>query len=181
MKKTLSFTILFLLMILMATVYADMQVPASLQVALFYKIFDFDQSLTESASQQIVIGIFYDPNDPQSVQVKNEIKENFTDLAEKKIGDKNVTVSEITTLEQLKAVNIVYVTPGVDSSIAGIIRECQEYKVLGISGVEKYARKGVVITIGLVDQKPKIIINKKSADLDGVKLSSKILAIAEII
>jgi len=160
---------------------AGMEVPANLQVALFYKIFDFDQSLMESADSQITIGIYYDPSIPESNQAKNEIEGNFVKLSDKKIGDKSVVIREITDIGDLHDINIVYVTPGLDLSISAIIAKCNSYKILGISGVEAYVQAGLAIAIELNDQKPQIIINKSGAQLSGVKLSSKILALAKIL
>jgi hypothetical protein len=161
--------------------FADMAVPANLQVALFYKIFDFDQNLAESAGPEIVIGIFYNPDDPQSKQIKEEIKEDFSMLSDKEIGGKGVVIKEIISLEQLQGIDIVYVTPGNDASISDIVEKCHAYKILGITAVEEYAQKGLAIAIRLEDQKPKIIINKSGAEQSGAKLSSKILSLAEII
>lgn len=181
MEKILSLTIAILFIVLMATSFADMDVPANLQVALFFKIFDFDRNLTETPGQEVVIGIFYDPNNPQSSQAKEEIKKNFSKLSDKKIGDKSVVIREITTVGQLHDINIVYVTPGDDSFISEIVKKCHMYKILGITGVEEYVQEGLAIAIELNDQKPRIIINKAGAELCGAKLSSKILSLAQII
>jgi hypothetical protein len=181
MKKILSLIIVIFLITSAAPAFAQMDVPASLQVALFYKIFDFDRNLTETAGQEIVIGIFYDPNTPRSKQAKQEIEENFSKLSERKIGGKSVIIREITAVEQLRGINIVYVTPGNDASINEIVKKCHLYKTLGVSGVEEYAQKGLAIAIELNDQKPRIIINKSGAELCGANLSSKIMALAQII
>ena len=158
-----------------------MDVPASLQVALFYKIFDFDRNLTETTGQGIIIGVFYNPQDSQSKQAKEEIKEDFSKLSAIKIGDKSVVIKEIATTEQMQGINIVYVTPGNDSSISEIVEKCHLYKVLSISGVEEYVKEGLAIAIKLENQKPRIIINRASAELSGANLSSKILSLAQII
>lgn len=168
-------------MAFVATAFAQMDVPASLQVALFYKIFDFDQSLAETPGQEVIIGIFYDPDNPQSRQAKEEIKNNFSALSDRKIGGKSVVIKEITAVEQVHDINILYVTPGNDSSISEIVKKCNMYKILGISGVNEYVQEGLAITISLNDQKPRIIINRSSAELCGAKLSSKIMVLAQII
>ncbi len=174
--------IIFIIVLTFAeTAFAGMNVPANLQVALFYKIFDFDENLTESPGQQIVIGIFFDPANSESIQAKNEIKDNFAKLADMKIGNKNVVIREITAVKDLHDINIVYVTPGVSSSLSDIIKKCDTYKILGISGVEQYVQDGLAIAIKLNDQKPRIIINKTSAEQCGAKLSSKIMSLAQII
>ena len=181
MKRILSLTTAILFIALMAPAFAEMDVPANLQVALFYKIFDFDRSLTEASGQKVVIGIFYNPNNSRSSQAEEEIKENFSELSDRKIGGKRIVIKEITAVEQVHNVDIVYVTPGNDSSISRIIKECYRDKILGISGVEKYAEEGLAIAIELNDQKPKIVINKTGVESSGTKLSSKLLALAQII
>lgn len=181
MKKILMLILALLLITFQAVAFADMDVPASLQVALFYKIFDFDRTLTESAGQEVVIGIFYDPGNSQSKLAEEDIKENFSKLSDRKIGDKSVVIKEISALSQLQGINIVYVTPGSDSFISGIVSKCHADKILSVSGVGDYVQKGLAIAIDLNDQKPRIVINKTGAELSGADLSSKILALAKII
>lgn len=181
MKRILSGTIIILFITFAVRAFAEMEVPASLQVALFYKIFDFDQTLTGTTGQEIVIGIFYNPQDSQSKQDKEEIIENFSRLSAVKIGDASVVTKEITSVDQLHDINIVYVTSGNDPSISEIIEKCHMYKILSISGVEKYVREGLGIAIKLENRRPKIIINRASAELSGAVLSSKILSLAQII
>ena len=165
----------------MTTAFAEMKVPASLQVALFYKIFDFDRNLTEGSGQKVVIGIFYNPNNSRSSLANEEIKEDFSQLSDRKIAGKSIVIKEITAVEQLHNINILYVTPGNDSSISKIVKQCYKDKTLGISGVKEYVQEGLAIAIGVEDQKPRIIINKTSVELSGAKLSSKLLALAQII
>ena len=181
MKKILNLTIAILFIAFMVTAFADMDVPANLQVALFYKIFDFDRSLTEGAGQEVVIGIFYNPNNSQSTQAKEEIKENFSQLSDRKIAGKSIVIKEITAVEQLHNINILYVTPGNDSSISKIVKQCYRDKTLAITGVKEYVEEGLTIAIELNDQKPKIVINKTGVESSGTKLSSKLLALAQII
>ena len=180
-NKILNLALIILFIASASTAFAETDVPASLQVALFYKIFDFDNTLSEIPGQEIVIGIFYEPDNPQSKLSEEEIKDNFSRLSGRKINDKSVVIKDITNVEQLHGLDIVYVTPGTDSSISQIVEKCHINKILSISGVEEYAHEGLAITIGLRDQKPRIIINKTSADLSGAKLSSKILSLAEIL
>jgi YfiR/HmsC-like len=181
LKKILSLAIAILFVSFTLAAFADVDVPANLQAALFYKIFDFDENLTETSGPEIVVGIFYNPGNPRSEQAKDEIKENFSILSGKEISGKSVVIKEIASLEQLRDIDIVYVTLGNDASIDEIVKICHAYKILGITDVAEYAQKGLAIALRLEDQKPKIIINKNSAEQSGAKLSSKILSLAEII
>lgn len=161
--------------------FAANNVPAPLQVALFYKIFQFDGNLTESDGVDIKIGIFYNPDNSQSKTIKDEIIYNFTKLSARKIGDRSISIVELTDIDQIKDIHVIYVAPGNDAFIKAIVEKCNKYKILGISGVEEYTQQGLAIAIGLKDQKPVIIINKTAAELSGAKLSSKIMVLAQII
>ncbi|MDE2009261.1 MAG: YfiR family protein [Candidatus Omnitrophica bacterium] len=181
MKKIFILTVVALGMTLQVIASAAMAVPADLQVALFYKIFDFDQSLSVQTGQEIVIGIFYDPNDPQSKEAKEEVEQSFSGVSDKAIAGKRAVIKEITSVDQLDGVNIIYVTPGNDSSIKEIVRKCETDKIFGISATEAYARQGLALAIGVENNRPKIIVNRATLGLSGVKLSSQLLALAQII
>jgi hypothetical protein len=181
MKKTFLLTAVILGLTFNAAVFAQKTVPAALQAALFYKIFDFDESLSESSGPQIIIGIFYDPNNDKSTQAKEDMKQAFLDLSDKTIGGKKVLIKEITDASQLTGLNIIYVTPGNDSLILDIVKKCEAGKVFGITGTEDYVRKGLPVAVAVENNKAKIIVNRTQAALCGVKLSSKLLALAQLI
>lgn len=181
MKKRLSAVLIFLGLSILPAAFADMDVPVSLQVALFYKIFEFDQTLADVKTPTVNLGIFYNPLDAGSVQAKEAIKSDFLKLGGVAISGKNILVEEITSPRQLGGMNIVYVTPGSDSFIQDIVHQCNEYGMLSISGVAKYISQGLTLVIIRENKKPKIVINGIALKGCGVKLSSKLLALAKII
>lgn len=167
-------------LVISVTACAQMAVPAQLQAALFYKIFDFDETLS-SSSGPITIGIYYDPNNSASQEGKDAIEQAFLDLSNQTVAGRHVLIKSITDLGQIRGLDIVYVTPGNDSVIKEIVKACEANKIFGISGTEAYAQMGLPVAIGAQNNKPKIIVNRSQAAICGVKLSSKLLALARLI
>lgn len=180
--KTFSWLIVILALLCVPAGFADTGVSAELQVALFYKIFDFDESLFDLKGPSIIVGIIYDAADPESREAGKQIAQAFSQVSDRTIAGKQAVIKEITAADALPdGINILYVAPGNDSRIAEIVKCCQKSKIFGISGLEQYARDGLPVAIGVENNKPKIIVNQAQSALCGVKLSSKLLALAKIL
>lgn len=62
-----------------------------------------------------------------------------------------------------------------------VLEQAQEYHVLLVSDVDTFAQKGGMIQFALRDNKLKLVVNLSSVKLAGLKLSSKLLRMAEIL
>lgn len=140
----------------------DMAVPATLQAALFKKIFAFDKTVQAKGSTDVVI--------LSSGGSADEIVSAFNSAG---ISTKVVSGNQVPS-----GANIVYVMPGVASPK----QQCAQKKVLSISGVSSYAESGKVsIGLDVEGGKPKIIVNMAQLKAEGQELSSDLLKLAKVI
>ena len=160
---------------------ANIAMPAKLQVALFSKIFSYDKSLKASLKDDLLLGVMFVPGDKDSESAKNEILLEFKMASEHAIANKRIIAREASSLDDIRGLDILYVTRGNDNRIDDIIVRCNEYQVLGISGSEEYAEKGLAVSLGIKAEKPVIIINRSGAKACGANFSSQLLSLAKII
>ena len=157
------------------------EVPAKLQAALLFKVFNFDKNLKEASGNDIKIGVLFAEGNADSEKNKGDILGAFGAMSDKKIGGKGISVEEFSSVDSISNYNVVYVTTGFDDQIDAIIESCKSNKVLGVSGVEDYAKKGLALAIALEGGKPKICINKSGAEACGAKFSSQIMSLAKVL
>ena len=181
MKRLSVLVLLGILTVSAGAFAANMALPAKLQVALFYKIFSYDRRLKASPKEELLLGVFFVPGNNISEAGKDEILDEFGKLSDNTIANKRITVQELSSLESIKGLDIVYVTRGNERLIDDIVATCNEHKVLGIAGGEEYAQKGLAVSLGIESGKPVIIINQNGAKACGANFSSQLLSLARII
>lgn len=181
MKKFgLSIFSVFMSFLMVINAFAAPMVPAQIQAALLGKIFALESRLQGKSNAELVMGVYYKDSDAESKKVQGDIIKMFTAMAGKLPG-KPVSVKAITSIDEIAGLDIVYVTPGCEADLDAIIAACNDSQVLGVCGVEEYAKSGLALAIGIAAGKPKIFINKSAAEATGAKFVDQIVAIAKMI
>jgi hypothetical protein len=161
----------------------EMPVPASLQGELLPKILLLNSDF--SSKSNITIGIIYNENIRSSVEVYNDIVLQLRQAQFKvtfiiiPIG-----VSGTGSIKQLitqQPIDCIYIAPlrGIDFSI--ISKICKELKILTISATPSLVYTYFSIGFEVQNDKPKIVVNLKSADDEGIILSSRLLKISKLV
>ena len=163
-------------------------VPVDIQVSLFFKILTFDRNLKARASDEIVIGIFYQSRFKTSLGVKERFEQAINDLGINSIMNIPIRLEPIdirmTDLRKTVSENgieILYVTPLRAVEIPKIAEICRNEKILSLTGVPEYCSSGLAVGIGQKGEKPLIIINLRSAQEAGVSFRSQLLKLAKIV
>lgn len=167
----------------------DTTVPVEMQFELLTKILIFDRSLKKRAGQEIVIGLAYQSLYRESLSVKDE----FLGMAEKvpdlRIDGLPVRFVAIelksgARLEDLLAANkigVLYVAPLRAYDVEAIAEATHALKIMSLTGVPEYARKGLAVGFDSVGGRPKILINLGGAKAEGCDFSSQLLNLATVI
>ena len=144
----------------------EMPVPIKVQAALFAKIFNFDQTLKDKGSFEVLI-VYSD------VSVKDEVSEAFK--------AKNISVVPVEASgfsAKAAGASVAYLCPGVKVDKALFSTN----SILSITGVPSFVENGdVAIGIDLQGNKPKILVNLKQMKSENHKISANLLKLAKII
>ncbi len=169
---TVGVLVLLLLVVPMSSSGAEeIAVPSSLQVALFKKLFDFDNTLKDKEELNLLI-VYKGKTAPQ---IADELVQEFKNL---EISAKVLEVGDLN--DQIEKASIIYVLAGVDMD--SVRKFCIEKSVLSISGIPKFSEKGEVsIAIGEYEGKPKITLNMSLVTEEGHEFSADILKLAKVV
>lgn len=161
----------FVLMILVNLFYWGsselMEIPARIQVALFTKIFQYDNVLKNK--QMIKLLIVY--ND-KSANLKDDIEQAFSNVS---VKTSSVSIDKLT--HQDPTYDVIYFMPNINYGT----EICRNNKILSISTNKKLVEKGdVTIGLALEQNMPRVLINLTTLSKEGHEMSSQILKIAKV-
>jgi len=187
-RHIIKFLLALLLLSVQAILAQRIKVPVDLQIKVIPKILSLNKNFSLEKEDQFNFSILYSNNQRNSKQIFEAFKEVFD---RRKIKIKNqhaiyhsIEVSDLSALRnhlRKNKIRMLYLTPIRGFDISKISRICKEEQVLTITGVEEYVENDVSVIFGLLENKLKIYINRKSAKQEGVNFSSRLLKIAKII
>ncbi len=183
--------IVFLLLFPVGSLHGqEVSLPVDLQYPLFLKILSFDRNLPDRAGDEIVIGVVYQNKFRTSRSIKDNFLENFEHSAPPSTVhglpircvsiDAEGLASLVASLDEQK-VDILYITPLRALNISDIAALSQKRGIITLSASPGYIEAGLSVAIGQKENRPQIIINKTSADLEGANFSARLLGLAQVI
>jgi hypothetical protein len=102
-------------------------------------------------------------------------------VAEKKIGDRPISLTRVGHVAALRECQIVFVSSEESSHVAEITGAVRGRSVLLVGESEEFAGAGGTIQFFIQDNRVRFVINTDAAERAGLKLSSKLLALASIV
>lgn len=186
MKKA-SLIIISMFLITPELLSQKMEVPVQIQVPMLLKILTFDRNLEKRSGKKFTIGIIYQSKYRESFEAKDKFIESIDKISIKKIKDIPIELVSIdvdsSDLEHSILKNEVdglYIAPLRAFDIKRILKISQDRKIISMTGVVEQVNSGISIGIGSKGDKPLIIINLRSAKLEGIDFSSQLLKLAKI-
>lgn len=125
----------------------------------------------ENVGNEFVIGVY------NNSTVQKEFIDNFSN---KNFGGKSFQIKEITTNEEAKSCQIVYIPKSNRSKTTALIEELNGHQILVVTE-EDLVNEGASISFELVGSKLNFKINKDNTDQKGLKISSSLLALGTVI
>lgn len=144
----------------------NISVPEKIQAALLTKVLKYNPQIPQN--QEIKILVVYNNN---SVLGKDEfIKGLGSFIAVKAIKPKELEA-------HISGCHVVYFMEG----IHGYSKICRANKTLSVTATTRFVEQGEIsLGFGIENNKPKILVNLTSLDLEGQSFSSDILRIGKI-
>jgi hypothetical protein len=166
-----------------------MPVPPRVQIPILLKVLTYDRNFEKKVGDKLVIGLLYDSQDDDSEKIKEKVSDVLDSLSGKTVKDVPFTYvdldynskkSQKNSIES-KKVDVLYLAPGGIGHLKSIVQISQEYKILTITGVPDYVKRGISVGIGLKDKKPEIWINLSSTKAEGSDLPANLLKLCKVI
>jgi len=182
-------TLLLLALLALPATAEEMALSAENQLPLLLKVLTYDRNLEQKAGKELAIGIVHDPSDHDSAKATDEISSTlfkYGGKTVKKLPLKYFTIeytspADLERIVKSKGISVLYVAPGVAKNLAAILKVSQSLHLTSVTGVPDYVRKGVAVGIGVVQDKPQVLINLASTRSEGSEFDASLLRIATIL
>ncbi len=99
----------------------------------------------------------------------------------KTVGGRDLAVRRFSSLGKLESCQVLFVSRSVADHLPEILSRIQGSAVLTIGEGERFAREGGMVGLVTEDNKVRFEINVRAAESAGLKISSKLLALARIV
>lgn len=159
----------------------DVLVPMDVQIALFAKIWKLDRTFKPGTT--VKVGVIYQRKYRPSGNVANQLLAAIqaTNLP---IDCTLIDLDEQATIRQRIPSNgfdVFYVTPLRAIDVRTIAEISRMNRIKTITGVPAYVSDGLAVGIGLLNQRPLIIVNLRAARAEGSEFSSQLLKLSRVI
>lgn len=104
-----------------------------------------------------------------------------TTTAGKRVHSRPLKISLVTGIKNIDSCHVLFVGPMTKREMARLILATRKRPILTISESAEFARAGGIIHLKTVNKKVRFVINLDAAKRAGVKFSSKLLRLAEIV
>jgi hypothetical protein len=166
-----------------------MLVPPRVQIPILLKILTYDRNFEGKIGDSLIIGILHNSQDTESRKTKKEISDVLDSLSAKTV--KNIPFNYVIldyssdkSLEDLidsNGIDVLYLASGGQSYLKSIVQISQKSKILTMTGITDYVKKGISLGIGLKENKPEIWVNLDSKKAEGIDFDANFLKLCKII
>ena len=124
---------------------------------------------------------FADADAPLRVCVlgKDPFGPTLETIVGRKVGDRQVVTSHYAGVEGAERCHVLFISRSEKKRLAGILGYLQKRPVLVIADTPNFIQAGGIINLTIVEKKIRFEINARMAERAGLKLSSKLLRMAE--
>jgi hypothetical protein len=138
----------------------------------FAKFVEWPQASEQASSDTIIIGIL--GRDPFGYLMEQVI-------GGKTAGGRTILIERYQSLDQAFHCHILFISDSELPRLKQIIQKLSGQHILTVGEMDSFARKGGIICLYMQDKRIRFKINMKAASAARLKLSSKLLKLAEIV
>jgi hypothetical protein len=138
----------------------------------FAKFVEWQPDAFMGHPQTIVIGIIGD--DPFGDVLDQTVKDKL-------VNNKKLEIHRFKSNEPPVGCQILFICPSEKQNLSAILKKVQGQNVLLVGDMEGFARSGGIINLVMTDGKVHFEINMSAAERSGLKISSRMLKLAQII
>jgi hypothetical protein len=137
----------------------------------FAKFVDWTPEALPDSLKTINIGILGD--DPFEGYLQQITIDKF-------VKNRKLIVKNIRNINEIKLCHILFISQGEQSRLARILKRVEKLNILTVSDIDKFAQYGGMINFIVREDKVRFIINVDAVAAANLKISSKLLNLAEI-
>ena len=167
-----------------------MAAPAEVQVPLLFKILTFDRRVgTRPPGNVIVIAVVFQTGYRASLVARNQIVDALKAMEDSTISGHPVRWVAVEWIDEAQVrlalirerTDVVYVTPLRGVELHPLVRTARAAGMTTFTGVPLYVEQGVALSIGIVRERPQIIVNLAATRAEGSDFTSQLLRLCKVI
>jgi len=167
-----------------------MAAPAEIQVPLLFKILTFDRRLaTRPPGDVMVIAVVFQTGYRASLVARNQIVDALKAMEDSTISGHPVRWVAVEWIDEEQVrlalirerTDVVYVTPLRGVELHPLVRTARAAGMTTFTGVPLYVEQGVALSIGIVRERPQIIVNLAATRAEGSDFTSQLLRLCKVI
>lgn len=160
-------------------------VPIDTQASYLLQALSYDRKLEKRSKEVIHVGVVYKGDE----KVARDVVRAFEKAGKDGVKGLEVKVSAIqfksvaTLLKQIDAnrYNVIYIHPSIGLSPAPILQVTRARKIPSLGCSKKMIEQGASLGVYLRNRKPKLVVNLRALQVEGLALRAEILRIATVI
>lgn len=102
-------------------------------------------------------------------------------ISGKTVKEKKVVIKRLRTVQELEPCAILFVSSSERSRLSEVLQAVQGQHVLTVGEMDRFAQSGGAIRFKLVNNKVRFDINVDAAQRAGLKISSKLLSVSDVV
>jgi hypothetical protein len=99
----------------------------------------------------------------------------------KRVGSRNLRTRLITDTTMVDGCHLLFVSASENERLADILAATHGAAVLTVADIPDFSRAGGIITLNIVEDRTRFNVNRLAADQAGLKLSAKLLRLADTV
>lgn len=97
----------------------------------------------------------------------------------KRVGSRNLRTRLITDTAQMAGCHLLFVSASENESLAKVLAAADGAAILTVADIADFSTAGGIITLKVVEDRTRFDVNRLAADRAGLKLSAKLLRLAD--
>ncbi len=178
MKKPSPKIILFTCLLVIHVFYINPAFANNLEhkikAVLAYKIMAYihwPSSTFDAADRNIKVGVLGD----------DAVFNVFKSLEGKKIGDQNIIVDQVTSLDNLTSYNSIFISRNSKFSWQEVMKTLKDSSTLTLGEIDRFAESGGMIGFYNFQDKIRFLINREKAENSGLKINAQLFRVGKLV
>jgi hypothetical protein len=177
--------LLLALFIAPGVLYAQDAVPIDQQATLLLKAISYDRNLQKRSAGGIHIAVIHKGADEAAAALAKAFegagKSKVKGLSVKATAVAFTSVQEILQGVDAQGFNVIYAHPSVSQALSSIQQVSRGKKILSLGANKKLVEQGLSLGVYLKKGKPRLVVNQKAAQVEGLDLAPAIKLISTVI
>jgi hypothetical protein len=165
-----------------------MDTPVTLHLPTLLKVLTYDRNLRAPGATELVIGVAYQSRNHLSADARDEFlswlsasgASFFPGLTVRRVPVDLDSESDLASVIRTTGIRVLYIAPLRAYDVNALTAIARSSRVITMTGVSAYLRQGAALAIGVLGDRPRIMINLPASRAAGADYPASLLSLATV-